>query len=199
MDNKKKTIIAILLLVIIMVLIFIPKKEITKTSTATYDHSKKTIKKEELLTFEDYNSCELKRNLTADSAKGEYQKIFNKDKIQNVYITIEEKNLFYLFENAIDKPQVFINDIKIGDYSLNCASMKTKGLTTLRSLWYTKYNKFSFTINFKKYLKDQNLFGLTKISFNNMYSDPSMIKEYTSYYLLNEMGLDTPEYSFVNL
>ena len=198
MKNKGIYISGILLL-IIFIIIFLPEKEVPKTSTINHDHSKKTIKKEELLQFEDYNACEVKNSITGNAKNGKYQKVFNKDIIQDVYINIEPNNLYYLFENAIDKPQVLINSIKIGEYSLSCSSMKTKGTTTLRSLWYTKFNKFSFTINFKKYLKNQNLFGLTKISFNNMYSDPSMVKEYISYYLFSEMGLDTPKYSYVNL
>jgi len=191
----KYILILFIIIIFILILIFLTKKD----STLLYDHSNKTIDKQDLLNYEDINQCKVNNKLDGSAKKGEYLKVFNKDNIQDVYITIDENNLFYLFENSIDKPRVLINNIKIGDYSLDCSSIKTKGLTTLRSLWYTDYNKFSFTVNFKKYLKEQNLFGLTKVSFNNMYTDPSMSKEYISYYLFNEMGLDTVEYTYVNL
>ena len=193
-ENTLLKIILTLLLIVIFVALFINKE-----STIKYDHSKKEINKEALIKYEDNNDCKINKELDGSAKDYDYKKVFNKNKIQDVYIDVPETNLFYLFENAIDKPQVYINNIKIGDYNLSCSSMKPKGYTTLRSLWHTKFNKFSFTINFKKYLKDQNLFGLTKISFNNMYADPSMSKEFISYYLFNEMGLDTPDYSYVNL
>ena len=190
----KKHLLLIILFILIVMTFFIETK-----STIEYDHSNKNIKKEDLVKYEDNNNCKINNELDGKAEKYDYKKVFNKNKIQDVYIDINETNLFYLFENAIDKPQVFINNIKIGDYNLSCSSMKTKGYTTLRALWHTKYNKFSFTINFKKYLKDQNLYGLTKISFNNMFTDPSLSKEYISYYIFNEMGLDTVDYSYVNL
>ena len=190
---KINTLLLVLLIVFFIALSIFPK------STIKYDHSNKTIDMKGLITYEESSNCKINKELTGSAEKYDYKKVFNKKKIQDVYIDINETNLFYLFENAIDKPQVFINSIKIGDYNLSCSSIKTKGYTTLRSLWHTEFNKFSFTINFKKYLKDQNLFGLTKISFNNMYSDSSMSKEYISYYLFNKMGLDTVDYSYVNL
>lgn len=192
--NKLKNSVLIIILIVLLFISF----TINNKSTLEYDHSNKTIEKENLIDY-DKSKCKINKELLGTANSGEYSKIFNKKKIQDVYIDIDRTNLFYLFENAIDKPQVYINNIKIGDYNINCSSMKIKGYTTLRMLWYTKYNKFSFTVNFKKYLKDQNLFGLTKISFNNMFTDPSMSKEYISYYIFNEMELDTVNYSYVNL
>ena len=84
--------------------------------------------------------------------------------------------------------------------------MKTKGYTTLEKVWDSNYNRFSYTINFGKYInKDnnydskQNLLGLRKISFNNMLWDPSYLKEYLSYYLFNEMNVISPNYNLANL
>ena len=197
-DGMKNENTLLKIILTLLLIVFFLASFINKESTIKYDHSKKTINKEDLITYEE-SKCNLNKKLIGSAETYDYKKIFNKNKIQDVFIDIPETNLFYLFENAIDKPQVFINSIKIGDYNLSCSSIKTKGYTTLRSLWHTEFNKFSFTINFKKYLKDQNLYGLTKISFNNMYTDPSMSKEYISYYLFNEMGLDTVDYSYVNL
>jgi len=187
--------IILLFLIIILLIIAIQLKP---KSILNYDRSKKTIKKEELTIYDKKNNCQLNNEVRSQN-NDDYSKIFNKEKIQDVEITIPEKNLFYLFENAIEKPQVFFNSIKIGNYKINCASIKPKGYTTLRYLWNTNNNKFSFTINFKKYLKKQNLFGLNKISFNNMYTDKTLSKEMISYYLFEEMGLDTVKYSYINL
>ena len=198
MKNYKKYILLVIIFLLVTYIIYNSHND-NIISSINYDRTNKTITKEELLDYDDYNKCSFNKELLGSAEDYDYKKIFNKNKIQDVYIDINQNNLYYLLENAIDKPSVFINNIKIGDYSIDCASIKTKGLTTLRYVWSYDYNKFSFTVNFKKYNKEQNLFGLTKISFNNMFSDPSMLKEFTSYYLFNEMGLDTVDYSFVNL
>jgi len=145
-------------------------------------------------------------NVSSNPKKGEYTKLFNKDIIQDVYIDIDKENYDYLLKNALDKKYTKINTIKIGDYKIKDSGIKTKGFTSLRHLYNTDYNKYSYTINFKKYINkkngynyNQNLLGLNKLSFNNMFSDATMMKEFLSYYLFTEMGVDTPEYSYVNL
>ncbi len=183
------------IILIVFIIAILSKNE----TTIYYDYSNKTIDKNELIEYKDNNKCRINKNVLGSASNNDYDKVFNKEIIQDVYIDIPEINLYYLFENAIDKPQVYINSIKIGNNKMNCSSIKTKGHTTLSSLWINQHHKFSFTINFKKYIKEQNLYGLNKISFNNMYFDPSMLKEYISYYLFNEIGLETVDYSYVNL
>ncbi len=169
-------------------------------------NSEDKVNKEELYTF---NNEEIEYSVNKDYIKdpsvGEYSKIFDKSKIEDVYITVNDNNFKYLLQRANDKPTVLINEIKIGKYNLKYCSMKTKGLTSLRKVYSGTSDKFSFTINFKKYINkkngydNQNLLGLSKISFNNMYGDPSMVKDYASYYLFEEMGLDTVNYSYSRL
>lgn len=142
-----------------------------------------------------------------DAKDGEYNRFFLKDDIQTISIDIDEENLQYLFDNAMDKPSVKTNSVTIGDSTIGFAGLKTKGSYTLEHavLDNPDSNRYSLTINFGKYIKKkdygvtQNFYGARKISLNNFFFDKSMMKEYCALTLLTEMGLPTPQYGLTKL
>ena len=141
----------------------------------------------------------------AKAKDGVYSKYFLKEDIQTVKINIEENNLNYLLQNANDEPYVMTTDVTIGDQTLGYAGLKTKGNYTRNATYESSSDRFSFTINFGKYIKKanygakQNFFGCSKISFNNFYFDRTMLKEYNALRLMGEMGLPTPQYGLARL
>ncbi|MBQ7942786.1 MAG: CotH kinase family protein [Lachnospiraceae bacterium] len=143
----------------------------------------------------------------ADAMLGEYNKYFLEDSIQTVSIEIDENNLNYLLQNATAAPSVMTTSVTIGDVTLGYCGLKTKGNYTLEHSYTDNYgsDRFSFTINFGKYVKKadygqtQNFFGANKISFNNFFFDKSMMKEFFSLKLMDEMGLPTPQYGLAKL
>ncbi len=138
---------------------------------------------------------------------GDYSAYFLKEELQTVHITIEENNLNYLLQNAIEEPYVMATEVSIGDAVLGYCGLRTKGSFTLEHSVTDNAgsDRFSFTINFGKYIKKkdygskQNFFGCDKISFNNFFFDKTMMKEYFALKLLDEMGLPTPEYGIAKL
>ena len=139
--------------------------------------------------------------------KGDYSSYFLEDEIQTVSIEIEENNLNYLLQNAIDEPYVMTTSVTIGDATLGYCGLRTKGSYTLEHSVTENEgsDRFSFTINFGKYIKKkdygskQNFFGCDKISFNNFFFDKTMMKEFFALKLMDEMGLPTPEYGIAKL
>lgn len=146
-------------------------------------------------------------DMQKDASEGEYGKYFLKDDLQTVSIRIDENNLNYLLQNAIDKPTVMTESVTIGDQTIGFAGLKTKGNYTLQHTVtdYKNNDRFSFTINFGKYIKKksygvkQNFYGCNKISFNNFFFDRTLMKEYFAMKLMNEMGVPTPEYGLAKL
>lgn len=137
----------------------------------------------------------------------DYSAYFLKEEIQTVHIEIEENNLNYLLQNAAEEPYVMTNQVTIGDVTLGYCGLRTKGSFTLEHSVTENpgSDRFSFTINFGKYIKKkdygskQNFFGCDKISFNNFFFDKTMMKEYFALKLMDEMGLPTPEYGIAKL
>lgn len=138
---------------------------------------------------------------------GEYNKYFLKDDIQTVHIKIDENNLNYLLQNALAEPYVMTNSVTIGDTTLGYCGLRTKGAYTLEHSYTDNpgSDRFSFTINFGKYIKKaqygkkQDFYGANKISFNNFFFDKSMLKEFCALTIMEEMGLPTPQFGLAKL
>lgn len=180
------------------------------TSNNTKHGSDETVSKDDLYTIDDVKKDDGKYEINSDTQgkakEGVYAKLFNKETIQDVKISIDENNWNYLLQNAIDKPTVLASSISIGDDTVKYVGIKTKGNLTLKEVWNSSSDRFSFTINFGKYINTdngytdkQNLYGLRKVALNNIYGDATLMKEYLSYELMTKMGIPTPEYSLVNL
>lgn len=138
---------------------------------------------------------------------GDYSAYFLEEELQTVHIEIDETNLNYLLQNAAEEPYVMTNSVTIGDVTLGYCGLRTKGSYTLEHSVTENEgsDRFSFTINFGKYIKKkdygskQNFFGCDKISFNNFFFDKTMMKEFFALKLMDEMGLPTPEYGIAKL
>lgn len=162
---------------------------------------------EEMLTDKPPKDYKINPATQGEAKDGRYNAYFLKDAIQTVEITIDENNLNYLLQNAADEPYVMTTSVTIGDATLGYCGLKTKGAFTLEhsDADNAGSDRFSFTINFGKYIKKkdygekQNFFGANKISFNNFFFDKSMMKEFFALMLLDEMGLPTPQYGLAKL
>lgn len=216
--NSDKKIISALLIIILTVgftyLVSCISKNNLKIDESTSNNTKhgsdETVSKDDLYTIDDVKKDDGKYEINSDTQgkakEGTYAKLFNKETIQDVKISIDENNWNYLLQNAIDKPTVLASSISIGDDTVKYVGIKTKGNLTLKEVWNSSSDRFSFTINFGKYINTdngytdkQNLYGLRKVALNNIYGDATLMKEYLSYELMTKMGIPTPEYSLVNL
>ena len=185
-----------------------PEEEKEEQTPRVYSHgtTDKEITKKMLKDTppEDY---QVDMSIQGDAKDGAYDEYFLKDKIQTVSIKIDENNLNYLLQNATFKPTVMTDSVTIGDKTVGYTGLKTKGHYTLRHSFSDNIgsDRFSFTVNFGKYIKKenygvkQNFFGCRKISFNNLFFDKTMMKEYVSLTLMTQMGLPTPQYGLAKL
>lgn len=216
--NSDKKIISVLLIIILTggftyLVSCISKNNLKideSTSNNTKHGSDETVSKDDLYTIDDVKEDDEKYEINSDTQgkakEGTYAKLFNKETIQDVKISIDENNWNYLLQNAIDKPTVLASSVSIGDDTVKYVGIKTKGNLTLKEVWNLSSDRFSFTINFGKYINTdngytdkQNLYGLRKVALNNIYGDATLMKEYLSYELMTKMGIPTPEYSLINL
>ena len=172
-------------------------------NNTSYSHGSSTIVESPDNTIAD--GYTINQDLQADASEGLYSKLFDTENIQEVNVNISEDNWNYLLQNAKDKPTVLATSFSIGDETIENVGIKTKGNLTLNSVWQSDSDRFSFTINMSKFVKektygeDQNFYGLNKLCLNNIYGDPSMMREYLSLTLMTKMGVATPYYSLVKL
>ena len=149
----------------------------------------------------------LNEDIQGKAKDGKYNDYFLKDDIQTVKININENNLNYLLQNAGIKPSVLAESITIGNSTVKYVGLKTKGNNTLATTYNeTESDRYSFTVNFGKYVKKkygytdtQNFYGCSKVSFNCMRADSTMMREYNSMRLMEEMGIPTPAFGMAKL
>jgi hypothetical protein len=162
---------------------------------------------EDMLKTEPDEGYQVNEAFQGEASDGEYDAYFLEDELQTVSIEIDENNLNYLLQNAIDKPYVLADSVTIGDETLGYVGLKTKGNYTLEHVVtdFPNSDRFSFTVNFGKYVKKkeygvtQNFHGCSKISFNNFFFDKTMMKEYFALKLMTELGVPTPQYGLAKL
>ncbi|WP_240733132.1 CotH kinase family protein [Jeotgalibacillus sp. S-D1] len=131
------------------------------------------------------------------TANAEETPIFNKEEISEVNIVIDESDFEDMLENPLEEEYkqatVNYNGIEISN-----TGVRVKGNSTLMSVANSESDRYSFKLNFNKYI-EQDLDGFTKINLNNNFADPSYMREYLTYELMEKMGIKTPEYSYIRV
>ena len=127
------------------------------------------------------------------------EKSFDKNKVMQINIDIDEEDFLYLIENAIEENYVKA-DITIDDKTIKNVGIRAKGNSSLQQVASNdETDRFSFKINFSEYIDDQNFYGLEKMVLNNMIGDTTYLKEYMSYDVMEFLDINTPAYCFANI
>lgn len=136
----------------------------------------------------------------ADSAESHTyaEHIFQDDTVNEINIEIDETDWQDMLENPLEeeyhKANVTINGETVGNVAI-----RTKGNTSLTSVANSDSDRYSFKLDFDYYDNNGNYYGLKKLCLNNNYSDNSSMREYISYKIMGELGLDVPECAYSHI
>lgn len=126
-------------------------------------------------------------------------KVLKKDEVIEIDIIADEQKWEDMLENA-SKEEYISADVVINGEKISTVGIRPKGNSSLNMVASDETtDRFSFKIDFDQYINGQNLYGLKKLALNNMIGDASYMKEYLSYDLISEIGVNTPAYSFANI
>ncbi|KGR85184.1 CotH kinase family protein [Lysinibacillus boronitolerans] len=126
-----------------------------------------------------------------------YEKIvFNSNKVTTVDIEIAEEDWADMLANA-SAEELKQADITVNGKKIENVAIRTKGNLSLRSVVNSDSDRYSLKIDFDYYDDTQSLYGLKKLNLNNNYSDSTLMREYISYELMEQMGLPTPAHSYM--
>ncbi len=141
-------------------------------------------------------SSEASRTSNSDSAEYE-SKLFDTSYVHNINIDIAESDWSDLKENPLEKTKYDV-DITIDGEEFSSVAFSTKGNTSLSSIASDEDNdRYSFKVNFGKYVEGQTYYGLNKLNLNNIYADATYMKDYLSYEIFRQAGVDSPLVSYV--
>ncbi|MCR4888474.1 MAG: CotH kinase family protein [Ruminococcus sp.] len=132
------------------------------------------------------------------SANAEYDsKLFDTSYVHQINITISEEDWSDLTSSPTSKTK-YQTDITIDGETINTVSFSTKGNTSLSSVADDEdSDRYSFKVNFGKYVDGQTYYGLNKLNLNNIYADATYMKDYLSYEIFRQAGVDSPLVSYV--
>lgn len=136
----------------------------------------------------------------ADSAESHTyaEHIFQDDTVNEINIEIDEADWQNMLDNPLEeeyhKANITINGETVGNVAI-----RTKGNTSLTSVANSDSDRYSFKLDFDYYDNNGNYYGLKELCLNNNYSDNSSMREYISYKIMGEMGLDVPECAYSHI
>nr|WP_232732471.1 CotH kinase family protein [Bacillus sp. mrc49] len=123
--------------------------------------------------------------------------VFNQSKVTKVDITLADDDLDSILDNPSEK-EIVNADVTINGETVKNVGFRTKGNLSLNSVVQMgDSERYSWKIDFDYYQEDQDLHGLKKLALNNNYSDPTFMREYLSYELMEKMGIATPGHSYM--
>lgn len=112
---------------------------------------------------------------------------FPHDRVVDVNIEIDADDYLEMMNNAMNEEYV-LADITYDGYAFDNIAIRPKGNSSLKEVAQSGGDRFSFKIDFDKYVDGQNLFGMTKLNLNNLFKDPTLMAEYLGYEMLDAIG-----------
>lgn len=124
-------------------------------------------------------------------------KLFGTD-IVSVDILVDENEWQQMLDNAMNEEYIMV-DVVINGTKFENIGIRPKGNSSLSQVSQYDNNRYSFRLQFDEYIKDQTCFGLDSFVVNNMLGDNTYMKEYVSYDLMSEIGVNSPYFSFADI
>jgi len=124
-------------------------------------------------------------------------KIFGED-IISIDIIVDEDDWQEMLDNAMNE-EFIMADVIVNGTKFRNVGIRPKGNSSLTQVASSDSNRYSFRLQFDEYVKGQTCFGLESFVVNNMLGDNTYMKEYISYDLMREAGVDAPYFGFANI
>ncbi len=127
-----------------------------------------------------------------------YRDLFKRDVIHSIEVEMPEDQWNHLIANAMQE-SYYPADITIDGEKFSNVGIRTKGNSSLQFVSQAGDDKFSLRIKMDEYDKYQNYHGLTEFCMNNMYSDPSCMRDALCYDAMYELDGYAPMTGYTNL
>ncbi|MDD2301694.1 MAG: CotH kinase family protein [Eubacteriales bacterium] len=125
------------------------------------------------------------------------EEIFNTD-IISIEILADETEWQNMLDNAINE-QYIVADVIVNGIRIEDVGVRPKGNSSLTQVANSDSDRYSFRLQFDEYVKGQTCFGLESFVLNNMLGDNTYMKEYVSYELMRQAGVDVPLFGYADI
>lgn len=120
-----------------------------------------------------------------------YASLFENKTITEIDISLTDEEWADILANPLAE-EYHLCDVTINGVTYPGVGIRTKGMTSLSQVASSGSDRYSFKIKADEYVTGQTFAGLQEFVINNVYQDPTYMKEYLSYDLMNYLGVPTP-------
>ena len=106
------------------------------------------------------------------------------------------------WESMLAAPEAeayFMGDFLFDTMEIADVAIRIKGGSSISEIAAGGTNRFSFKVDFNKYVPFQKLCGFGKVFLNNGWGDPSLLREHLAFRLARSLGVPAPRSAFVDL
>ena len=125
---------------------------------------------------------------------GYESRLFDESKVHTIDIVMEDWDAFI---GNCQSEEYEVCELTIDGEVYKNVGIRGKGNTSLSNVASMGSERYSFKVEFDKYDDTKNYYGLDKLSLNNIIQDNTYMKDYLTYQMMNEFGVDSPLCSFV--
>ncbi len=133
-----------------------------------------------------------------DDADLLYGDLFDRTEVHSIDIRMSDAAWMEFLSHA-EEETYYPCDVVIDGMEIKDAGIRTKGHSSRQFVTSAGRDKYSFRIKLDKYDKYQNYHGLTEICVNNMYSDPSCMRDILCYDAMYQIDAYAPEVSYTDV
>ena len=127
-----------------------------------------------------------------------YADFFSQKQVHRVEVTMPDAQWQDFLRHSQDE-EYYPCDIVIDGEEYKNVGIRTKGHSSNMFIYQAGKDKYSFRIKMDKYDKYQNYRGLTEFCMNNMYSDPSCMRDILCYNAMADLGAYAPVCSYTDM
>ena len=125
---------------------------------------------------------------------GYENRLFDETKVHTIDIVMEDWNSFI---ESCQSEEYQVCEVVVDGESYKNVAIRGKGNTSLSNVASMGSERYSFKVEFDRYDDAKTYYGLDKLSLNNIIQDNTYMKDYLTYQMMDEFGVDAPLCSFV--
>ena len=119
--------------------------------------------------------------------------LFSTDSVHTIDITMEDWDAFL---ETCENEEYTMCTVTIDGETVPNIAIRAKGNTSLSSVRTYGNDRYSFKLEFDHYQDGGNYQGLDKLSLNNCIQDNTYLKDYLTYQMMEDFGVDAPLCSY---
>ncbi len=131
---------------------------------------------------------------SADKVLGYENRLFDTSKVHTIDIVMDDWDGFI---ETCENEEYALCSVVIDGEAYKNVGIRAKGNTSLSTVSSMNSDRYSFKIEFDQYDSTMSYHGLDKLSLNNIIQDTTYMKDYLTYRMMDEFGVDAPLCSYV--